>query len=89
MVTNQPPKRLRTIVGAIPCGRPAGPEGAYFPRIVSCGRPAGPEGAYFIGIVLCSRLGRARGGGYLNSKSSLLPPGHGKKIDLSSCSRKN
>jgi len=43
VATNRPPKDLRTIVGAIPCGRPGEPE-AYFTRIVPCGRPRGPDG---------------------------------------------
>jgi len=39
MATNQPPKRNRTTVGAIPCGRPALAEGTSFTRLVHKGSP--------------------------------------------------
>ena len=61
MVTNQPPKHNRTIVGAIPCGRPGEPEGAYLTRIVPCGRPGEPEGLIppVCGLAASSRLSNA------------------------------
>ena len=78
MVTNQPPKRNRTIVGAIPCGRPALARGTSFTRLVPCARPGWTGGAYLSGIVPCGRPSWT-GGAYLTGIDPCGCPGAGQK----------